>query len=89
MSELTDEFARRRQRGVDIESCLIALREQGGNQIDGVKALVAVEGLPLGEAKDVVDASAAWAHLLPATRVVRHVTLEAAEQLARETRHRS
>ncbi|GEA87050.1 hypothetical protein CCE01nite_09990 [Cellulomonas cellasea] len=47
--------------GTDLDEVLARPRAEGASIVDCVKVVRAVEGIPLGEAKRIVDASPAWA----------------------------
>jgi hypothetical protein len=68
--------------GGRIDDVLQDLGKAGASQVDGIKVLVEIEGIGLGEAKKVVDASPVWADRREANRRARAAALRTARQMA-------
>lgn len=80
-----DELARSlRADGLSLDDTLARLRESGASIIDCLKTVRAVEGIPLGEAKLIVDASPAWASHREGNRRLREQVLTEVERWQRD-----
>ena len=79
LEEMIAFSAQRRSAGDSIEQVLAMLRERGATIADSLKVVRSVEGIQLGQAKEVVDTSKTWADLREPTQDIRSAALEALE----------
>jgi ribosomal protein L7/L12 len=61
MRDLLEVARDLRVSGADLETVLSELRRLGAPQVDCLKIVREVEGVRLGRAKEIVDASLTWA----------------------------
>jgi hypothetical protein len=68
--------------GADREMILVFLRERGFDKIDSIKALEALYGLSISEAKELIDYSVAWSDQLERDMRLWETALRALRDLA-------
>ena len=73
IEKLVTEAKAMRSNGHSIERTLSNLRKQGASIVDSVKIVRAIEEVPLGQAKAIVDQSDAWADHLKDNKRIRLV----------------
>ena len=61
MERYTALFATEVANGASLEEALALLRSQGATPVDAIKAIYTVQGVSLGEAKQLFTRSPAWA----------------------------
>jgi len=72
----TERYRALRREGLTIDDALAVLRRANAHPIDCIKAIRAVEGVGLGDAKGLFSQSPSWADVVEATDVL-HRELEA------------
>ncbi|MFI5591503.1 hypothetical protein ACIA5G_41080 [Amycolatopsis sp. NPDC051758] len=66
--------------GITLDTVLTQLRRRGFSQVDSVRAVRALTGAPLAEAKDRVHVSPAWADVRERTEQFHQDLAEAARE---------
>jgi ribosomal protein L7/L12 len=70
---------RLRSEGSDMEEVLCRLRIEGATIIESLKVIREIEAIPLGKAKEIVDASVTWADRYGDNDALRTTAIEALE----------
>jgi ribosomal protein L7/L12 len=69
--------------GLSTDAMLARLRQEGADIVESLKVLREVEGISLGQAKIIVDESAAWADRRSANEQLRDVAEKALDENGR------
>lgn len=78
-----EELARDlRADGLTVDETIARLKEEGASIVDCLKVVRVVEGIALGQAKLLVDASPAWSSHREGNRRLRAVMVNEAERSA-------
>ena len=79
LEKMIELSTQRRRAGDSVEQMLALLREQGATISDSLKVVRSVEGIRLGQAKEIVDTSKTWADFHEPSEKVRSIALQALE----------
>ncbi|MDY7096367.1 MAG: hypothetical protein SX243_25610 [Acidobacteriota bacterium] len=77
---LVDLASRKRREGCSLEEVLASLRSAGATMVDSLKVVREVEGVRLGQAKEIVDSSATWADMRESNERLRSLVVKALEK---------
>ena len=80
--ELMDFARTLRARGETLDSILSSLRERSATELESIKVLCSLEGLTLGQAKDAVHNSDAWADRRPMNQRLQQAAVQVLREVA-------